>query len=103
MRSRSMHLLAVGLGTTFMFTACSSQATMSKSEAERQISSALEKQVGRKPDKVTCPDDIDAVVGRSMRCNLTADDTTYGLTMKITSVDGGKAKFDIKVDNQPTE
>lgn len=36
-----------------------------------------------------------------MRCTLTAEDTTYGVTITITSVDGDKANFDIKVDDKP--
>lgn len=80
---------------------CSGTSKMSQSEAESQISSALEDQVGQAPDDVTCPGDISAEVGETMRCELTAGGDTYGLTMEITSVEGDKAKFDIEVDDEP--
>lgn len=101
MRQHRPRLTPVVTTIVVAVAACSGQATMSQSEAEKQISAALEKQVGRKPDKVTCPGDIDAKVGETMRCTLTADDVTFGLEMKITSVDGDDAKFDIKVDEEP--
>jgi hypothetical protein len=63
---------------------------------------ALEKKVGVRPD-VTCPGDLDAKVGATGRCTLTApgDDTTYGLTVTITKVDGDDAAFDVEVDSAP--
>jgi hypothetical protein len=80
---------------------CSGQAVLSQAQAEKQISAALEKEVGQKPDKVTCPGDVDAEKGKTMKCELTADGTTYGLTITITSVKDDNVKFDIKVDSTP--
>ena len=39
------------------------------------------------------------------RCTLTAGDdpTKYGVSIKVSKVDGDNAKFDIKVDDQPHE
>lgn len=101
MRVHTRRLTVLALAATFVVAGCSTQATMSKAEVEKQISNGLEKQVGQKPDKVDCPSDIDAEIGKTMRCTLSVDDTTYGLTIKITSVDGDKANFDIKVDDKP--
>lgn len=76
------------------------QASVDKEETANQISQELEKQVGQKPDAVTCPDDLPAEVGQSIRCELTAGSDKLGVTAKVTSVDGGNVQFDIKVDDQ---
>ena len=63
---------------------------------------ALEKQVGTRPN-ISCPHDLEAKVGATTRCTLTADglDGTYGVTVRVRSVQGGKANFDVTVDAQP--
>jgi len=44
-----------------------------------------------------------AEVGATTRCTLTGgeDPTKYGVSIKVTEVDGDNAKFDITVDDQP--
>lgn len=63
---------------------------------------ALEQQVGQRPT-VSCPKDLEAKVGATTRCSLTADglDGTYGVTVTVRSVDGDKAHFDVQVDDHP--
>jgi hypothetical protein len=65
---------------------------------------ALQEQVGADvtPD-ISCPDDLEAEVGASTRCTLTAEglDGEYGVTVTVNSVDGDKANFDVEVDDQP--
>ncbi|MGZ4658676.1 MAG: DUF4333 domain-containing protein, partial [Blastococcus sp.] len=63
---------------------------------------ALQQQIGARPT-ISCPDDVKAEVGATTRCTLTAggDTTKYGVSIKVTSVKGSDAKFDIKVDQQP--
>lgn len=69
-----------------------------KDEVEKQASAALGKQVGKEPDDVTCEDDLKAEVGATLRCELTADGTKYGMTVTAKSVDGDKVNMDFKVD-----
>jgi hypothetical protein len=52
------------------------------------------------PD-ITCPDDLKRDVGATTRCELTDQGTTYGVTVTVSSVDGGDVKYDFKVDDQP--
>jgi hypothetical protein len=75
--------------------------TVNKNDVAREVSDQLEAQVGHKPDKVTCPDNLKGVQGATLRCTLTDGADTYGVNLTVTSVEGGDVKFDIKVDDQP--
>lgn len=66
---------------------------------EEKAAQALEGQVGRAPDLVSCPERVDIEVGSTTRCEVSADAQTYGATVTITDETGG---FDIEVDEQPT-
>ena len=83
-------------------SACGGSGTISAKEVATKAEDALEKQVGVRPD-VTCPEDLKAEVGATTRCTLTAGDdpTKYGVSIKVSKVDGDNAKFDIQVDEQP--
>lgn len=70
-------------------------------DVEMQISDQLEEQVGQQPDDVSCPDDLPAEEGESIRCELTAGEDTLGVTATVTSVEGDTVNFDIQVDEVP--
>lgn len=76
--------------------------TLSAGTVSKAAEDALEQQVGQRPT-VKCPKDVDAKVGATTRCTLTADglDGSYGVTVTVTSVEGDKAHFDVKVDDHP--
>ena len=84
--------------------ACGGTSTLKADEVATKAEDALEEQIGARPD-ITCPEDVDAEVGAETRCTLTAGDdpTEYGVSIKVTSVEGDNAKFDIQVDEQPQE
>jgi hypothetical protein len=75
--------------------------TIPKDDVAKQISDQLTQQVGHKPDSVTCPDNLKATVGATLRCQLTDGTTKLGVTATVTGVQGGNVKYDIKVDDQP--
>jgi hypothetical protein len=87
-------LLALGL------TACG--GTLARDEVATKAEDALEQQVGSRPE-ISCPEDLDAEVGATTRCTLTAGEepAEYGLTITVTAVDRADAEFDIVVDDQP--
>lgn len=97
-RRRFAVLLTAGLALTL--AGCGS-LTVDKDELEKQINTELTKSVGRSPDSVTCPKDLDGKVDATTRCELKADGETYGVTVKVTKVDGDNVKFDIQVDDAP--
>ena len=74
--------------------------TVNKDDVAKQISNQLGQQFGRTPD-VTCPNDLKGDVGATTRCQLTDQGSTYGVTVTVTSSEGGDVKFDFKVDEQP--
>lgn len=74
---------------------------VSGSELEKQVSAALEKQVGQAPDDMSCPDELKAEKGATTECTLTAGSDKLGVTVTTTSVtDAGKVNFNVKVDDQ---
>ena len=76
--------------------------TLGASTVEEGAADALEEQVGIRPE-VSCPDDLEAEVGASMQCTLTAGDdpTEYPVTVTVSSVEGDTANFDVEVGDAP--
>jgi hypothetical protein len=91
-----------GLSAVLFALAGCGAGTVSKADLATAAENLLEKQVGQRPD-VTCPDDLEAEVGATMRCTLTAEglDGRYGVTVTVTKVDGDQARFDVQVDTEP--
>lgn len=82
-----------------LLVGCSSEAKLSKDEVANSVAEKLAAQTGQPKPDVTCPEDLAGKVGTSLRCKLTATDgTSFGVTVKVTSVDGSTVKYDIKVD-----
>ncbi len=77
--------------------------SLSKATLEKGITDALEKSVGKRPDSVTCPGEVKAKVGESIRCELSSGSSKYGLTATVSSYDkdAKSAGYDIKVDQKP--
>ncbi len=99
--TRTPKLILCLVATSFLLAVgCGSK--VSSSSIEEQISSALEGQVGTAPDSVSCPDDLDAEVGATARCELSFEGETYGVSVEVTSVEGDVAAFDIEVDEEPS-
>lgn len=92
--------LCAGSALTLLI-GCSSTQTISSDDAAQQISDVLEDKTGQRPDEVACPEDLEAEVGATMRCELTDGEATYGVTVRITDVTDGVATFDIDVDTEP--
>lgn len=90
-------LLATGCSFDFKI---GGDAVDSEDVAE-QAALELEQQVGRAPDDLTCTEDLPAEVDASIRCELTADGQTYGVTVTTTSVEGSDVEFDVLVDEEP--
>jgi serine/threonine protein kinase len=76
--------------------------TVNKNQVASVISDKLAQKVGRPPDSVTCPDNLNGTVGAMLRCQLTDGNQKYGISVTVTSVDAGDVNFDYKVDDQPS-
>jgi hypothetical protein len=75
--------------------------TVDKNQVAKILSNKLTQQVGRKPDSVTCPDNLKGVEGATLRCELTDGTQKYGIAVTVTGVDAGDVNFDYKVDDHP--
>ena len=91
-------LLATGCSFDFSI---GGPATVDSQDVAEQAALELEQQVGRAPDDLTCSEDLPAEVDASVRCELTADGQTYGVSVTTTSVEGSDVEFDVLVDEQP--
>jgi Domain of unknown function (DUF4333) len=99
----SLALAPLVIGLAVCSTAVAQTVTVDKETvASRGQRSTCEK-VGHPPDSVTCPADLEGVVGTEMRCELVVGEDTYGLTVTVTSVKGTTVNFDIAVDDQPKQ
>jgi Domain of unknown function (DUF4333) len=97
--SSALAPLVVGLAACP--TAVAAPVTVDSESVASAVSEQLAAKVGYPPDSVTCPEDLDGVVGTEMRCELVVESDTYGLTVTVTSVKGTTVNFDIAVDDQP--
>lgn len=91
---------AVATAVACSFSAGSS-VSVDKNDLAKEISAQLEKQVGRAPESVDCPDDLKGEVGATTRCTLNDGGDTYGVDVNVTKVEGADVKFDLKVDDKP--
>ncbi|MCP3015726.1 DUF4333 domain-containing protein [Nocardiopsis dassonvillei] len=95
---------ALGAVSLLLSTGCSFQFGTGAVDAEQvaeRSSEMLAEEVGQTPDGFTCPEDLPAEVGAEIRCELTADGQTLGVTVTTTSVDGNDVQWDIEVDDAP--
>lgn len=75
--------------------------TVDKNQVAAAISGQLGQRVGRKPDSVTCPDNLKGVAGATLRCQLTDRGQKYGVLVTVTNVAAGDVNFHFKVDDRP--
>jgi hypothetical protein len=75
--------------------------TVDKAQVASVISDRLTAQVGKKPDSVTCPDNLKGNMGATLRCELVDGTDKYGVNVTVTNVDAGDVSFDFKVDDHP--
>lgn len=99
MRSVAAAILAVFV---LLGVAGCGAASVPKEQVAQQISDQLNQQIGQRPDSVTCPEDLPATVGATVRCTLKAGSDSLGVVAKVTSVDGSNVKYNIQVDQTVT-
>lgn len=77
------------------------EQSVDKAEVARQGKAALAAQVGKEPDSFSCPENLPARVGATIRCQLADGGQQYGVTVTAKSVVGGQVNMDFKVDQTP--
>ena len=97
-------LLAVVLTAAALTAGCGGADEVSRDSLEQQVQEGLTKSVGQKAPKASCPDALEAEVGATTRCTMDfPEGKRLGISVKVKSVDGDDARFDIKADEKLTE
>ncbi len=92
-----MAMLAV---LTVAIAACGEEK-IEKAELQDKVKTALTEEVGQEPKAINCPDDISAKVGTKTRCVLVApDDSEVDVDVRVSSVEDGNYKLDIKAGTE---
>lgn len=78
----------------------SSGGDLKKDDLQRDISRRLAQATGGGAPEVACPSNLPAKVGAAIRCRVAVDGTSYGVTVTVTSTNGGSAQYDVQVDAQ---
>ena len=91
---------AAAIALALVAAGCGSK-TLDRSTVEQGAKDALAETVGRPPESISCPTELDAKVGATERCTLTDHGTRLGMTVRVTRVHGDKANFDVVVDKTP--
>lgn len=103
---RSPIPLTAGVAIVLAFAGCgsSSDDTVSKEDVQKQAQAKFDeiaqKQGAKTFPKITCPDDLDAEKGKTVRCSATGADGTLGITVTVTSVEDGKVNLNFKGDDK---
>lgn len=101
---------ALGVVGLSLLTACSASAKISagdnqvdKAEVESQVATQLAKNVNQPKPDISCPSGLDAKVGASIDCTLTAqgDSTKLPVHVVVDSVSDGTAHFTAQVGGVP--
>ena len=71
-----------------------------KDDVASAIGSKLTEQ-GVSAGQVTCPEDLEAEVGKTVRCEFVVDEQPVDAVAMVTSVQDGQANFDITTEARP--
>jgi len=107
---RTLPALCIAGG--FLLAACSGSvsvgdtANVDSGEVEAQAAAQLAEQVGAEElPTIDCTDDLEAKVGATLTCELTAgaDPAVYAVEIEVTSIDEetDEVLFDIQVSDEP--
>jgi hypothetical protein len=72
-----------------------------KARVALTISDKIAARTGKRPTLVTCPAHLPARIGASIRCQVTTDGDTQGVTVTTVSVNGKQVNFRMKVADSP--
>jgi len=93
-------LATVGLAVTLGAALAGCSSTVPKDDVASAISGKLTEQ-GITANGVTCPEDLDAEVGKSVRCEFTVEGQPVDAVATVTSLQGDQANFDITTEARP--
>ena len=93
--------LCVAVVAALAIVGCGGSREVHSSDVAHKVKSALTAKVGKAPKSVTCPHDLDARVGATLTCKLTADDGTWlYVYVRVDRVSGDRAHFKIRASTK---
>lgn len=95
-RSITTTTILAAAAITTMLVGCGDQE-VKKEDVEKIAMEQLTKNVGKPSPQITCPSSLKAKVGTTMTCAIPLDGKVHDVNVKVTSVEGGSAHFDIEV------
>jgi hypothetical protein len=93
-------LAAAGLTVAVVAGVSACSSTVPKDDVAKTIGSKLTEQ-GITASGVSCPDDLEAEVGKTVRCEFTVEGQPVDAVAKVTSIQGDQANFDITTEARP--
>jgi hypothetical protein len=93
MQAFAVLLALAALG--FAGAGCSTEKVVDKKDVQNTVSSNVEKNLGKKPDSVTCPNDLTGKVGATLDCQAKLGGASFTVSLKVTSVDGDIVHYDV--------
>lgn len=92
--------LATGAAVVMMFGLAGCSASVSQADVEASVKAEVDKEIpGSGP--VTCPTDLAAEVGKSLRCEFEVEGQPVDVVATVTSVDGSDVAYDILTEARP--
>ncbi len=95
---RAVAAAATAAALMLALAACGS--VLPKDQVASTIGTELGKQ-GIQAENVTCPEDLQAEVGKSLRCEFTTGGQPVDVVATVTSIQGDTANYDIKTEARP--
>jgi hypothetical protein len=91
-------VLIVVVAPTLALAACGGGSSIAKRDVEKQASAAIAKLVSDPVTVTTCPDNLEATVGKSEICRMAfKSGRIVEVKATVTSVKGDSAAFDVRV------
>ncbi|MGQ0573326.1 MAG: DUF4333 domain-containing protein [Pseudonocardia sp.] len=95
---RTVAMAGVAAGLVLGTASCS--VTVPQADVETTIETELGKQIPN-IGQVSCPSDLDAEVGKTLRCEFVVEGQPVDAVATVTSVEGSTANFDITTEARP--
>jgi hypothetical protein len=95
---RTLAVAGLAVALAAGVSACSS--TVPKDDVAKTIGGKLTEQ-GITAGAVSCPADLEAEVGKTLRCEFTVDGQPVDAVATVTSIQGDQANFDITTEARP--
>lgn len=91
---------AAGVAAALVLGPVACSSAVDQDEVATTVASALQGQ-GVPVEGMTCPGDLQAVPGTTLRCEFTAGGQPVDAVVTVTSVENGTARYDVHTEARP--